>query len=69
MLLSITATSGRHTRSCDGAMEIHHPTTPRNITRNTTGMCRLCDSQSAQIEKAANAPASPSRNPLHGKFE
>ena len=65
----MTATSGRQSRSCDGAMVSHHATTPRNTTSTKAGMRLRRDSQNPQMANAANAAASASRRFAHGKFE
>jgi hypothetical protein len=65
----MTATSGRQLRSCEGRMEIHHATTPRNNTIAIADMRRRRENQMAQIVNAAKAAASAKRIPAHGKFE
>jgi hypothetical protein len=65
----ITATSGRHGRSCDGEMVSHHPATPATSATKIHFMRRRRDSHSAQIANAAKASANATRSHAHGKFE
>jgi hypothetical protein len=65
----ITATSGRHGRSCDGDIDIHHAMTPRYNTIKTTDGRRPGVNQTAQTAKTAKAIAKTRRPSDHGKFE
>ena len=65
----MTATSGRHCRSCEGEMESHQATTPRNSTTNTTGARRSRDSQSSHVASTAKNVANATRNPADGRLE
>jgi hypothetical protein len=65
----MTATSGRQFRSCEGRMEIHHATTPKNNTMAIKDMRRRRENQMAQIVNAAKAAASAKRIQANGRFE
>jgi hypothetical protein len=65
----ITATSGRHGRSFEGAIDIHHAITPRYNTMKATDMRRPDANQTAQTAKAAKAIAKTKRASDQGKFE
>ena len=65
----ITATSGRHGRSCEGRMKLHQTATPRTSAAKAQPMRGLRVSHSAQILNAKNVAASTSRSQAHGRFE
>jgi hypothetical protein len=65
----ITATSGRHGRSCEGAIEIHQTTTAKNTTRKIADMPLRGDIQQAQTANAAKAAANVNRSSPQGRFE
>jgi hypothetical protein len=51
------ATSGRQLRSCEGGMETHQATTPRNNTIAARDIRGCRDRKRAQAAKAAKAPS------------
>src|SRR5262249_38131452 len=65
----VTATSGRQSRSFEGAIEIHQTTTAKNKTRKAAVMPRRGDTQQAQTANAAKAAANANRSSAQGSFE
>src|SRR6516165_2590689 len=65
----ITATSGRHGRSCEGGIEIHHATTPKNKAIAVRLIHRRLERKNANMVKAAKAAANVKRSAAHGRFE
>ena len=67
--LGITATSGRHGRSCEGWMNVQPTATTTNSPAKAQDMCRRLVSHKAQTLNARNAAASATRSHGHGRLE
>ena len=65
----MTATSGRHSRSCEGSIVDHAARTTRYTAANAASFAALRRVHSAQAENARNAAASPMRSHAPGKSE
>ncbi|HEY1375609.1 MAG TPA: hypothetical protein VGF55_02385 [Gemmataceae bacterium] len=65
----MTATSGRHGRSCDGRIEMNQPSTTRNSPAKANRIRGRRVSHKAQTLNAAKATASASRNHAQGRLE
>ena len=63
----ITATSGRHSRSCDGEMKLNHTTTARNSAAKAHLARAARLQRSAQTLKARKVSASTARAHAQGR--
>jgi hypothetical protein len=69
MARGMTATSGRHGRSCEGAIDIHHAITPRHSAKKISDLRGRREIQRIQTAAAAKQTAAARRKPAHGRFE